>query len=78
MRSGFMQRSRVLAAILGLGFATAMVLAPGSLYSQEEEPCMFDDGTDEWACTEGPHMYEGQCEGIDCYSSMEFCCIIVE
>jgi hypothetical protein len=43
-----------------------------------EPPCEFDDGSDEWACSAGPHDYQGSCEGIDCYSSMEFCCIIVE
>ena len=38
----------------------------------QEEPCSII--VSEY-CTPGPHEYQGQCEGIDCYSDMEFCCI---
>lgn len=48
---------------------------PGGLGAQGwEPPCEFDDGSDEWACVEMSHIWAGQCEGHDCYSSMEFCC----
>jgi hypothetical protein len=41
----------------------------------QEEPCEVKDMG---ACAPIPHLYQGECEGIDCYSEMEFCCVIIE
>ena len=46
--------------------------------ANEAEPvCEYDDGSKEWVCAPGPHVYMDSCEGVDCYSAMEFCCIII-
>jgi hypothetical protein len=67
----------IFALVAGLLFATGIV--PGNLNATlTEPPCEFDDGSDEWACAETPHIFQGHCEGIDCYSSMEFCCVIFQ
>lgn len=78
MLAHLIYKIRVFATIVALGIATSLLVFPDSLRSQAEEPCMFDDGSDEWICAEGPHLYGGHCEGNDCYSAMEFCCVTME
>lgn len=73
------RKVRITAAVGVLVLAICLWLNPDMLRS--EEPCEFDDGSDEWSCTESAHEYMGNCEGFDCYTSMEMCClpeIIVE
>lgn len=43
-----------------------------AIVALQEEPCSTIQSE---YCTPGPHEYQGGCEGIDCYSDMEFCCI---
>lgn len=80
-----MLESIVLRVRLGLSMVVVVAVSGfalggglGSAQAQEDVPCQFDDGTDEWACARTPHVYQMYCEGHDCYSSMEFCCIILE
>lgn len=55
-------------ALVGLAFNPDLLTA--------EEPCEFGGpGGSGWECVELPHVFQGQCEGIDCYTAMEFCCL---
>lgn len=75
-------RLRLGLLLVTLGLGSTVLLSPEILQPQvmpkgEElyEPCAFEDPDDpEWACEEKPHIFAGECEGIDCYTDMERCC----
>lgn len=79
MLDRIVEKLRLGVTIVVLGLSAAMLAGPGILQPQaapSEEPCAFEDENDEeWVCVEGAHLYKGQCEGIDCYSAQEFCCL---
>lgn len=79
MLDRMMEKLRVGTALVVLVLSAAMLAGPGVLEPQAaplEEPCAFEDEDDEeWVCVEGAHLYDGKCEGIDCYSAQEFCCL---
>ena len=63
------------ALVLVMFAAAGVALGPQVVRGSTGAVCEFDDGTDEWACAPGPHMWKQWCEGEDCYSSTELCCI---
>lgn len=75
MNITIIRRIRLGLAIATAGLAGSLLLGTGVLGA--EEPCEFG-GPGEWTCAQGPHLYAGHCEGIDCYSAMEFCCVTME
>jgi hypothetical protein len=67
-------RIRLLAVGAALIVGGFILVVPDSLSSQQEKPCEFG-GEGDWTCAETRHLYAGECEGIDCYSAMEYCCL---
>lgn len=74
MITSLLYKSRLATASMAVCFAVLAIFISDPLPSQEVTPCMFDDGSREWNCVEQPHRFAGNCEGIDCYTSMEVCC----
>ena len=62
-------------AILGMGGVVLGNVGPLSAdQTDTEEPCELG-GSGEWECLpDHQHMYDGNCEGIDCYHYLEECC----
>lgn len=73
-----MKHFRTVVSLLAIIAAGSAVLMPGIVRGQNPDDCYYDDGTDEWACARTPHVYQQQCEGTDCYSGQEFCCVMIE
>jgi hypothetical protein len=74
--------TRIRAVLLVAAFAMTgwFALTPGMIRAQGDDDqdgwdeCMFaDDG--EFTCDpDSEHIYEGSCEGVDCYTELEDCC----
>lgn len=67
---------RLLVSLLVLTVCMLVLSGPELLRAQWEEPCMFGGPPGSgWECDpDKAHIYQGSCEGIDCYSQMESCC----
>lgn len=79
MLNATLRRIPTAISVLAIIAAAYAVWMPGTASGQHPwDDCYYDDGSDEWACADTPHIYQGQCEGTDCYTSMEFCCIRIE
>ncbi len=60
---------------LALAIAFSVVNAGTTGAQDEDDPCWLED-EELGPCIENmEHVYDGQCEGIDCYSALEFCCL---
>jgi len=76
------KRTRGLILILAfalIGMGSWSILAPNALRAATEEPCDFSDLGP--CIPDMQHVFENSCEGVDCYTALEFCClgpIIVE
>lgn len=68
--------TRDLLSVLMIVTAFAWILAPtpgAALLS--EEPCEFAGQPGIGGCDpDKKHIYDGECEGIDCYYDLEECC----
>jgi hypothetical protein len=62
-------------AVLAMALAAFAALAATSDSLKASEPCGVGGGAPGWECVELEHLYEDQCEGVDCYTAMEFCCL---
>lgn len=78
-------QSRTRASVLVAAFAVLgwAALTPGVIGAQVEpeddqdgwDECMFGGEPGIGPCNpNAEHIFQGQCEGIDCYSELETCC----
>lgn len=67
---------RLVVSILVLVLGGLILGGPGMLRAQWEDPCEFGGPPGSgWECDpDKAHIYQGSCEGIDCYTQMEDCC----
>lgn len=76
--------TRIRAVLLVVAFAMTgwFALTPGMIRAQGDDDqdgwdeCMFGENDPELGECDpnSEHMYEGSCEGVDCYSDLETCC----
>lgn len=77
MRTG-VSRQAFMTLLAVVTLATAGTVAVEAAAAEDygpEIPCQFKD-PDLGPCVPNTrHDYAGQCQGIDCYSALEFCCL---
>ena len=62
----------LLSSVMAMAFAAVDATTTGA---QEEAPCALE-GPETGPCIENlEHVYDGQCEGVDCYTAIEWCCL---
>jgi len=69
--------ARLVVSVVVLAVCTLILTGPALLRAQWEKPCEFGGPPGSgWECEpDKAHIYRGSCEGIDCYSQMESCCV---
>lgn len=73
---GFVRAVRVVVSLVVFAVCGLILGSAGLLRAQWEEPCEFGGPPGSgWGCNKDKaHIYQGSCEGIDCYYEMEDCC----
>jgi hypothetical protein len=65
---------RLLLSIVSVVAGAGVALSPGIVFG--DEPCQYSSLA---KCRDDmAHIYQGECEGIDCYYELEDCCPLVE
>lgn len=63
----------LLSLILAIAFAAGTVGTTGA--QDDDDPCFLTNEELGPCIEDTEHFFDGQCEGIDCYSALEFCCL---
>jgi len=65
---------RLLMAAVFVAGALSPWYSPTMVSAQTGEPCEIED-PELGPCVDLEHVYEDSCEGNDCYTALEFCCL---